>query len=116
MPFSRTIVLAAILLGLVLVDPSATLSPAAQITPPPQESIVVEEMTCGEIEFILGDEEREVDASYLTVWAYGVKTGAAGVDFERFPLTVDGLSSFVSHLIEVCDRDSDKLFVEAILE
>ncbi len=116
MPFTRTIMLAAILLGLGLVDASGTSSAAPPIPPPPQESIVIEEMTCGESEFILGDEEREVDASYLTVWGYGVKTGAAGMDFERFPLTVDGLSSFVSHLIDVCDRDSDKLFVEAILE
>jgi hypothetical protein len=101
---------------LVLIGASGALSPATQIPPPPQEPLDVEGMTCGEIEFIFGDEEREVDASYLAVWGYGVKTGATGMDFEKHPLTVDGLSSFVSHLLEVCDRDSDKRFVKAILE
>lgn len=116
MPLTRTTVLGAILLCLVLVGASSTLSPAAQIPPAPQEPIALDKMTCAEIEFIFADEKREVDASYIAVWAYGVKTGATGMDFEKYPLTVDGLSSFVSHLIEVCDRDSDKLFVKAILE
>ena len=116
MPLTRTIVLAAIVPCLVLVGASSTLSPAVQIPPSPQEPIVIEKLTCGEMEFMFADEELEVDAYYLAVWAYGVKTGATGMDFEKHPLTVDSLSSFVSHLIEVCDQDSDKLFVKAILE
>ncbi len=128
MVLSRTFVLPALLLGLALIGVSGTgcslpqtsgelqeplASETAQSLQPP---IAVDKMSCAELEFIFGDEAQEVEASYLALWAYGVKTGAESMNFETHPITADGLAAFVAHLIEVCDADSDKLFVKAILE
>ncbi len=128
MALPRTSVLPAILLGLALIGVSGTRCSGAQTSgesqeplasetaQPLQEPIAVDKMSCAELEFIFGDEAQEVEASYLAIWAYGVKTGAESMDFETHPVTADGLTAFVAHLIEVCDADSDKLFVKAILE
>ena len=83
-------------------------APAAEIGP--------HEMSCAEIKELLDDEASEEEASYLTVWAYGVRTGAKGLDFEKHPVTVAGLEQFVTGLILVCQADPEKLFVDAILE
>jgi hypothetical protein len=116
MALTRTSVLPAILLGLAMLGTSVTRCSAAQISEESQEPVAIDKMSCGELEFIFGDEAQEVEASYLAIWAYGVKTGAESMDFENHPITEDGLAAFVAHLMEVCDADSDKLFVKAILE
>lgn len=128
MVLTRTFVLPAILLGLALTGASGTGCSAAQTSEesqepvaietaqPLQEPIAVDKMSCAEIGFIFGDESQEVEASYLAIWAYGVKTGASSMDFETHPINPDGLAAFVAHVMEVCDADSDKLFVKAILE
>jgi hypothetical protein len=82
----------------------------------PDEPTAIEKMNCLEIKVMFGDEEQEVEASYLVTWAYGFRTGATGMDFEKHPLTEEGFAAFVAHLMEVCSSDSEKLFVEAILE
>ena len=128
MLLSRTAFPAAILLCLLLAGASGTQCSATETSgesqepvavetaQPPQEPIAVDKMTCAEIEFMFADEAQEVEASYLAIWAYGVRIGATGMNFEKHPVTEDGLTTFVSHLMEVCDADSDKLFVKAILE
>jgi hypothetical protein len=73
-------------------------------------------MTCGEVQFMFADEAMEVEASYVAIWAYGVRTGATGMDFSKHPVSQDGLTAFVARVIEVCDADSEKPFVKAILE
>ena len=73
-------------------------------------------MTCEEVYAALNDEEREEEASYLLIWAYGVRTGVEGLDFEKYPVTKAGLGEFATRLTLACKVDSDKLFVDAILE
>jgi len=118
MLLTRALKLTAILLCLVSVGASAALGQAGETSqsPEPQGPPPVAEMTCGEIEFMFGDEAMEVESSYLAIWAYGVRIGATGMDFEKYPISKDGLTAFVSRVIEVCDADSEKLFVKAILE
>ena len=72
--------------------------------------------SCAEVGEALEDEEREEEASYLVVWAYGVRTGVEGLDFEKYPVTKDGLEDFVTRMTLACKPDPDKLFVDAILE
>jgi hypothetical protein len=83
---------------------------------PPPEEIAPHEMTCAEVRDALDDEELEEEASYLVVWAYGVRTGVEGLDFEKYPVTRAGLEDFVTRLTLACKADPDKLFVDAILE
>ena len=118
MPLTRALKLAAILLCLVPVGASVALGQAVETAqlPERQGPPPIAKMTCGEVEFMFGDETMEVEASYLAIWAYGVRTGATGMDLEKYPVTKDGLTAFVSRVIEVCDADSEKLFVKAILE
>jgi len=118
MPSTRTLKLAAILLCLVPVGASVALGQTVETSqsPDPQGPPPVAKMTCGEVGFMFGDEAMEVEASYLAIWAYGVRVGATGMDFEKHPISKDGLTAFVSRVIEVCDADSEKLFVKAILE
>ncbi len=73
-------------------------------------------MTCAEVSEALRDEEREEEASYLVVWAYGVRTGVEGLDFEKYPVTRAGLEDFVTRVTLVCKANPDKLLVDAILE
>ncbi len=83
---------------------------------PLAEEIAPHEMTCAEIQETLDDPEMEEEASYLAVWAYGVRTGAKGLDFERHPVNQAGLEDFMTRLVLACKTDEDKLFVDAILE
>ena len=73
-------------------------------------------MTCAEIQNVLATEEHEEEASYLAVWAYGVRTGVNDLDFEKHPVTQAGLEDFVTRLVLACKADPNKLFVDAILE
>jgi hypothetical protein len=83
---------------------------------PPPEEVAPHEMTCADVGDALLDEEREEEASYLVVWAYGVRTGVNGLDFKKYPVTKAGLEDFVTRLTLACKADADKLFVDAILE
>ena len=74
------------------------------------------EMTCAEIRDIFDTEEHEEGTSYLVVWAYGVRTGVKGLDFEKHPVTKAGLKDFVTRVTLTCKADPAKLFVDAILE
>ena len=94
---------------------SAPAAADATSTPPPEE-VAPHEMTCADIRDALADEEREVEASYLVVWAYGVRTGVEGLDFEKHPVTKAGLEDFITRVTLTCKADLDKLFVDAILE
>jgi hypothetical protein len=85
-------------------------------TPSIEEEVAPHEMTCGEISETFGSEEFEEEASYLAVWAYGVRTGVEDLDFESHPVTEAGLESFITKVILTCEADPDKLFVDAILE
>ena len=80
------------------------------------EQIAPHEMTCTEIRTMLLAEEHEEEASYLAVWAYGLQTGATGMDFEKNPVTAAGLEDFVTRVILSCTANPDRLFVDAILE
>jgi len=88
-------------------------APAEAATP---VKIAPHEMTCAEVGDTFGDVEYEEEASYLAAWAYGVRTGAQGMDFEKNPVTMAGLEDFVTRVILNCKADPDKLFVDAILE
>ena len=83
---------------------------------PPAEEVAPQEMTCADVRAALDDEEREEEASYLVVWAYGVRTGVEGLDFEKYPVTKAGLEDFITRVTLTCKADPDKLFVDAILE
>ena len=80
------------------------------------EKITPHEMTCAELMAALDNEEMEEEASYLAIWAYGLRTGAKGLDFEKNPVTMEGLESFVTQLVLACKTDPEKLFVDAVLE
>jgi hypothetical protein len=73
-------------------------------------------MTCAEVGDALRDEEREEEASYLVVWAYGVRTGVEGLDFQKYPVTKAGLEDFITRVTLTCKADPAKRFVDAILE
>ncbi len=83
---------------------------------PPVEEIAPHEMTCAEIKETLDAKESEEEASYLALWAYGVRTGAKGLDFEKYPVTQAGLEDFITRVVLACKADPDKLYVDAILE
>ncbi len=91
-------------------------APADATSTPPTEEVAPHEMTCAEIGEALRDEEREEEASYLVVWAYGVRTGVKGLDFEKHPVTRAGLEEFITRVTLVCKANPDKRFVDAILE
>ena len=91
-------------------------SPADTASAPPPEDVAPHEMTCAEVRDALRDEEREEEASYLVVWAYGVRTGVEGLDFEKYPVTKAGLEDFITRVTLSCKADPDKRFVDAILE
>ncbi len=95
-------------------EPAASAAEAPSAPEP--EEIAPHEMTCAEIKETLDAKESEEEASYLAVWAYGVRTGAKGLDFEAYPVTQAGLEDFVTRLVLACKADPDKLFVDAILE
>lgn len=80
------------------------------------EQVAPHEMTCAELREMLLAEEHEEEASYVAVWAYGLQTGATGMDFEKNPVTKAGLEDFVTRVILSCKADPDQLFVDAILE
>ena len=91
-------------------------SPADTASAPPSEEVAPHEVTCAEVADALRDEEREEEASYLVVWAYGVRTGVEGLDFEEYPVTKAGLEDFITRVTLTCKADPDKRFVDAILE
>jgi hypothetical protein len=78
----------------------------------PQKQL--EEMTCGDLTFLLGDESRIDDATYLMIWAYGVKTGAEGSDLKKNPFDGPSLEAFVKDMLKKCNADSDAKFVPMI--
>ena len=90
--------------------------PADTASAPPAEEVVPHEMTCAEVGDALNDQEREEEASYLVVWAYGVRTGVEGLDFAEYPVTKAGLEEFITRVTLTCKADPDKRFVDAILE
>ena len=97
-------------------DSEPPASPADGDSAPLVEEVTVHELTCGEIGEMLRDEASEEEASYVVVWAYGIRTGVEGLDFEKYPVSKDGLKEFVTRTTLVCDADPAKLFVDAILE
>jgi hypothetical protein len=86
------------------------------IDTPTPEQIAPHEMTCAEIRDMFLAEEYEEEASHLAAWAYGLQTGAGGMDFEKYPVTMAGLEDFVTRVILTCKANPDQLFVDAILE
>ena len=78
----------------------------------PQKQL--EEMTCGDLTFLLGDEKRIEDSTYLMIWAYGVKTGAEGSDLKKNPFDAKSLEAFVKDLIKRCNDDSEAKFIKMI--
>lgn len=94
---------------------SAVVETDEPATPSPEKA-APHEMTCADIESTFADQEHEEEASYLLVWAYGVRTGAGGLDFGKHPVTKAGLQDFVTQVVLTCKADPDKLFVDAILE
>ena len=97
-------------------DRAAEPIPVAQVTESPAEEVAPNEMTCAEVSEALQDQEREEEASYLVVWAYGVRTGVEGLDYEKYPVNREGLEAFVTRVTLACKADPSKLFVDAILE
>ncbi len=96
---------------------AATPEPEAVSREAPQaEEVAPHEMTCAEIKDMFLNEEHEEEASYLAVWAYGLQTGASGMDFEKNPVTKEGLEDFVTRVILSCKANLDQLFVDAVLE
>ena len=83
---------------------------------PQHERVAPHEMTCAEIKDMFLNEELEEEASYLAVWAYGLYTGATGMDFEKNPVTEAGLKDFVTRVMLSCKANLDQLFVDAVLE
>lgn len=75
----------------------------------------LEEMTCGELTFLLGDEKRIDDATYLMIWAYGVRTGADGGDLKKNPFDGSHLEAFVKELIKQCNADSEAFVLPLII-
>ena len=91
-------------------------SAASEADAPPPQEVAPHEMTCAEVRDAFQDEEREEEAAYLVVWAYGVRTGVEGLDFVKYPVTKVGLEDFITRVTLACKVDPDKLFVDAILE
>ena len=91
-------------------------SPVDTASAPPAEEVAPQEMTCAEIGDAFNDQEREEEASYLVIWAYGVRTGVEGLDFEKYPVTAAGLEDFITRVTLNCKADPDKLFIDAIVE
>ena len=75
----------------------------------------LEEMTCGDLTFLLGDEKRIDDATYLMIWAYGVKTGAEGSDLKKNPFDAKHLEAFIKEMIRRCNEDSDAKVIPMIM-
>ena len=75
----------------------------------------LEEMTCGDLGFLLGDEKRIDDATYLMIWAYGVRTGADGGDLKKNPFDGSHLEAFVKELIKQCNADSEAFVMPLII-
>ncbi len=95
-------------------EPAA--KPAEATSTPPSEEVAPHEMTCAEVKEAIHDEEREEEASHLVIWAYGLRTGAKGLDFEKYPATKAGLEDFITRVTLACKADPNKRFVDAILE
>ena len=74
----------------------------------------LEEMTCGDLTFLLGDDKRIDDATYLMIWAYGIKTGAEGSDLKKNPFDAKHLEAFTKEMIRRCNEDSEAKFVPMI--
>lgn len=74
----------------------------------------LEEMTCGDLTFLVGDDKRIDDSTYLMVWAYGVKTGAEGSDLKKNPFDAKSLEAFVKDLLRRCNDDSEARFIPMI--
>lgn len=84
----------------------AAAAPAIQAQAEPSEPDLAA-MTCGDLELFAGDDSRTQDLTYLMIWAYGVRTGAAGADLARNPFTAEALTTFVNGLLTECEKDSD---------
>lgn len=74
----------------------------------------LEDMTCGDLTFLLGDDKRIDDATYLMIWAYGIKTGAEGSDLKKNPFDAKHLEAFAKEMIRRCNEDSEAKFVPMI--
>ena len=79
-----------------------------------EQQKLLEEMTCGDLTYLLGDEKRIDDATYLMIWAYGVKTGAEGSDLKKNPFDAKHLEAFTKEMIRRCNEDSDARFIPII--
>ena len=74
----------------------------------------VQTMTCGDLLFLLGDEKQSQDATYLMLWAYGLKTGATGADLTKNPLTPEGLKAFVRSTYDTCKSKSETKLLDVL--
>lgn len=118
--WNRMFIMAAILLVALTTTAMAepAKSPAKGKTPAKKQAEQqrpLEEMTCGELEFLLGDEKRIDDATYLMIWAYGVRTGAEGGDLKKTPFDGSHLEAFVKELIKQCNADSEAFVMPLII-
>jgi hypothetical protein len=75
---------------------------------------LVQNMTCGDLLFMLGDEKQTQESTYLMFWAYGLKTGAGGIDLTKNPFTADGLKVFVRDLYDICKVKSDAKVIDVL--
>jgi hypothetical protein len=108
---------------LIIALTSTTLAESGKTQPkgktPPRQQVEpqkpLEEMTCGDLTFLLGDEKRIDDATYLMIWAYGVRTGAAGGDLKENPFDGPALEAFVKSLIKQCNADSEAKVMPLII-
>jgi hypothetical protein len=83
-------------------------------TPAAPAELSVQTMTCADLLFLLGDERQSQDATYLMLWAYGVKTGATGADLRKNPLSPEGLKAFVRSTYDTCKVKSDTKLLEVL--
>lgn len=93
-------------------QPGATKKAPGKKQTEPQKPL--DEMTCGDLTYLLGDEKRIDDSTYLMIWAYGVKTGAEGSDLKKNPFDAKSLEAFVKDLLQKCNKDSEAKFVPMI--
>ncbi len=89
--------------------------PKASSSKPTVKAVAsVQDMTCADLLFMFGDEKQAQDSTYLMMWAYGLKTGASGVDLQKYPLTEEGLKIFVRGVVDTCKTKSDAKLISIL--
>ena len=74
----------------------------------------MEEFTCDDFIYLLGDTKKVTEATYLMFWAYGVRTGVQGVDPKKTPFDLKGFEAFTKDLIKSCKDNSDAKFLTMV--